>query len=571
MALVVLCALTQTTLAATDDLSGQWHGKLVVGSTELPLVVNLKKDGEKQKGSLDSPAQGVFGLLMDEVNFDAENVSFKINSISAYFEGQYDPKKEVVSGNFIQGGVNKLVLSRPQPADAKSVSKSNDVKDLEGTWSGQIKIPGSPLAFVIHISEVEGELQATADSPDQGATGLKVDKIMLKDGEINFNMVKLGVSYKGQLNQNLSEIEGKFSQGGMIFELNFSQEPIPEKVYERSQIPKAPFDYHIEEVVVQNQAAGIELAGTLTRPREAGEVKAAAVLITGSGPQDRDETIFEHKPFWVIADHFAKQGYAVLRLDDRGVGESSGNFNQATSEDFVTDVSAAVDFLQQRSDIPEDKIGLIGHSEGGMIAPMLASERDDLAYLILLAAPGVPVTDLMAEQKYLIAKSNGTDEVTAAAQRVKDLALNQSMVKWIAEGDLTAKLTAYFEAELSPQFESPEQVEQMVEKNVKLMDTPWFRYFIAFKPAQFLKRVKTPVLALNGEHDVQVAAASNLVGVEKALTKANNKDVTILSLPKLNHMFQTSSTGAISEYININETFSPVALDAMINWLDARF
>jgi pimeloyl-ACP methyl ester carboxylesterase len=567
--ILTLMALLTLGQAALADLSGDWEGVLEVNGMQLPLVLHLEQTDGGASGTLDSPAQGAMGMPMSRLEMDGDRLLFELSDIGVHYEGQFEASNDTITGKFIQGGVFDLSFTRV--ATDVPHSDSSDASVLLGQWGGTVKIPGNPLSLILHVKNQDGQIKASADSPDQGVTALVVDQISLEDGTVRFTMQALGVEFTGQLSEDQNTIAGDFVQQGMQFKLTLTRGASPKQVYHRPQEPQAPFDYHVEDVMVENPAAGVQLAGTLTRPKDPKQVKAAAVLITGSGPQDRNETVFKHKPFWVIADHLTEHGYAVLRLDDRGVGESTGDFNQATSADFVTDISAAVDYLQTREDIPAGKVGLIGHSEGGMIAPMLAAERDDLGFLILLAGPGIPITELLAEQKYLIAKTMGQDETALQQQRADDLAFHRQLVKWADRDDYTTLVSEYLKDTLATDGVSREQLQQAVDNQLKLIDTPWFRYFITFDPAPFLSQVAIPILALNGEMDVQVAAESNLAGIQRSLQEAKHPDFTTQALPKLNHLFQTSRTGATSEYMQIEETFAPVALQEMINWLNKRY
>ncbi|WP_223786758.1 alpha/beta hydrolase family protein [Marinicella meishanensis] len=567
--LIKLTSLLLWSWTVHAELAGDWEGVLEVNGMQLPLVLHLQQNDGVASGTLDSPAQGAMGMPMSRVEMDGARLLFELSAIGVHYEGQLDEANDTITGKFIQGGVFDLSFSR---ADANVAhSDSSDPAVLVGQWGGTVQIPGNPLSLVLHVKQSEGQLQASADSPDQNVTGLVVDAIGIEAGEVRFTMQALGVEFTGHLSEDEQTIDGDFKQQGLVFKLALTQGALPKQVYQRPQQPQAPFAYHVEDVVVENVTAGVQLAGTLTRPQDPQQVKAAAVMITGSGPQDRNETVFKHEPFWVIADHLAAQGYAVLRMDDRGVGDSTGDFKTATSADFVTDISAAVDYLQTRDDIPADKVGLIGHSEGGMIAPMLAAERDDLGFLILLAGPGIPITELLAEQKYLIAKTMGQDETTLQQQRADDLAFHQQLVKWAKRDDYSAQVSQYLKDDLAADGVSAEQLQLAVDNHLKMVDTPWFRYFIAFDPAPYLAQVSTPLLALNGELDVQVAAESNLAGIERSLQAAQHPDFTIQALPQLNHLFQTSTTGATSEYVQIEETFAPAALQAMVNWLNKRY
>ncbi len=555
---------------AQADLSGDWEGVLDANGTLVPLVIHLQETDGQQTGSMDSPAQGAMSMPMTKLDYDAKNLTFELAAQGIHFDGQWDADSGTITGNFIQGRVYQMSFKRVDTSP-KEHSKTSDPNDLLGQWGGVIEIPGNPLRFVMHVKLKDDALMASADSPDQGVEGMVIDRISLDEGAVVFTMKNLGVEFKGLLSTDQQTISGDFNQGGLVFKLELRRGDTPQALYERPQEPQPPYAYHVEEVVVNNAAAGIKLAGTLTRPNEGEPVKAAAVMITGSGAQDRDENIFNHKPFLAIADHLTQQGYAVLRLDDRGVGGSTGDFSQATTVDFVTDISAAVDYLKQRDDIPANKVGLIGHSEGGMVAPMLAAQRDDLAFIISLAGPGVPIIELLAEQKYLIGKVMGHDTAMLATQKQKDLQFHAKLAKLNQEPAYTQVVKAYFAASLKEQFTDEVRLSEQVESNVKVYDTPWFRFFIGYEPGPYLAQVKVPVLALNGEKDVQVEAQSNLAGIQASLQQAGHEDFTIRALPDLNHLFQTAQTGAVNEYNQISETFSPVALNVMSEWLNLRF
>ena len=323
-------------------------------------------------------------------------------------------------------------------------------------------------------------------------------------------------------------------------------------------------------MVIENTGAKVRLAGTLTTPFKF--AKAAVILITGSGTQDRDETIMGHKPFAVIADYLTKKDFAVLRLDDRGIGGSTGNPATATTADFVTDISAAVDFLKSRSDIPSSKIGLIGHSEGGMIAPMLASRRDDIAFMILLAGPGIKTTDLMIQQRYDFFSKMGVEDEKLELNKAHDSKL----------------FNAINEIPLAQPFD--QKVNKLIEKSARLLHTgneselyqqvsllksqyslPWFRFFFRYDPEDYLSKTKIPVLAINGTLDIQVAAGPNLRSFEKLFIKYQYPDYEVTSLEQLNHLFQTAKTGSIDEYAQIEETFAEKALIVMSDWLNKRY
>jgi hypothetical protein len=298
----------------------------------------------------------------------------------------------------------------------------------------------------------------------------------------------------------------------------------------------------------------VTLAGTLTLPAGKGP-HPAVVLITGSGPQDRDETLMGHKPFLVLADHLSRRGVAVLRYDDRGIGKSKGNFSIATTADFAQDAEGALEYLKRRAEIRAKQVGLAGHSEGGIIAPMVAARRQDVAFVVLLAGTAVPGSAVILEQGHAMAKAAGASEEKLRDARVKHMAFEKVMAESGDAAELEKKLRAVFGGGAG------------VDAQIRQVTSPWFRYFFTYDPAPALGKVKCPVLALNGEKDLQVLPDQNLPVMKAALEKGGNKDVTIVRLPGLNHLFQAAKTGAVSEYAQIEETMNPAALDAVSGWI----
>ena len=304
---------------------------------------------------------------------------------------------------------------------------------------------------------------------------------------------------------------------------------------------------------------GVTLSGTLTLPKAV--VRAPAVLlISGSGPQDRDELVFGHRPFLVLADHLTRQGVAVLRMDDRGIGKSTGQFATATSEDFADDAAAGVSFLQKHARINPARIGLVGHSEGGLVAPLVATRAPGVAYLVLLAAPGVDGAAILIEQSARIGRAAGMSE--------EAITQNQGMQRKIfeivrTEPDQAARLEK-IKATLAglPAGAAESQARQA--------SLPWFRFFLAHDPAAVLEKVKQPVLALTGSLDLQVPPTQNMPPIKAALERGGNRDVTIDTPEGLNHLFQTAKTGALTEYSAIEETFAPAALERISTWIASR-
>lgn len=344
----------------------------------------------------------------------------------------------------------------------------------------------------------------------------------------------------------------------------------------RPQEPLEPFNYKVEEVVFENNKANnIKLAGTLTIPNNV-KKPPVAILISGSGAQNRDEEIKGHKPFWVLADYLTNNGIAVLRYDDRGIAESEGDFESATSLDFATDVEAAIQYLSSRKDFKKSKIGLIGHSEGGLIAPIVAAKNTDVAFIILLSGPGVLGREVLESQAWEIAKQSGaTEEVLKFNKSITDklyeVILSENEIDSVEYK--TKKSLIKYRDELVESKNSYAMYvsDNMIDQIASLGKNKWMNTFIKTNPQEHLHKVICPVLALNGSKDLQVLPKLNLNGIESALKKANNSDVTIKELEGLNHLFQTAETGLLDEYETIEETFSPIALAIIKDWILERF
>jgi pimeloyl-ACP methyl ester carboxylesterase len=461
------------------------------------------------------------------------------------------------------------------PVRSKTGATFRRPPDLIGAWEGKLM---GKIRFIVHLDrDAAGAWKATADSPDQNATGLAVDWVTVSGDSLLFTMRQLGGEYAGQINKDHTEIAGVWKQGGASMPLVLHPQAADAEKAEatnRPQEPKPPFPYDAFEVTYPNpNAKGVTLAGTLTVPKGPGAAPCA-VLITGSGPEDRDETIFGHKPFLILADYLTRHGIAVLRSDDRGVGKSTGTAVGATSDDFSSDVSAAVAFLKTRKGIDPGRIGLIGHSEGGLIAPMVATRDKSVAFVVLLAGPGVPGDSILINQSLLISRSMGFSDSLARqaqnAQRELLAAAKQSP----DSAQLAGKLRVIIKAQIArmPAGERPTVVDldEIVAGQVSLLRGSWIRFFLAYDPRPALSKLECPVLALNGEKDVQVSAEPNLREIRAALQKGGNKDITVEAMPGLNHLFQTAKTGAPSEYSKTEETFAPAALEKISDWVGSR-
>jgi alpha/beta superfamily hydrolase len=328
--------------------------------------------------------------------------------------------------------------------------------------------------------------------------------------------------------------------------------------------------YYSEDVIFTNEKENFTLAGTLTLPKKEGKFPAV-VLISGSGLQNRNEEIMKHKPFLIIADYLTRNGIAVLRYDDRSIGESQGDASQATTENFADDAEAAVKYLQSRSEIDKTKTGLIGHSEGGIIAPMIAARRNDIAFIVMLAGPGIQGKDLLILQTELSLKSMGIlpdsiiEKTGATNKKIYETICNIDNVQ---EREIQIKeyLTQYI-ADTPKTMKGGKTDEEIIAETMKQVKNPWVVYFLRYDPAPALEKVKCPVLAVNGNKDMQVPSEINLAAIKKALEKGNNSNVKIKEFEGLNHLFQECNTGSPMEYATIKQTFSPAALEEILDWI----
>ncbi len=448
-----------------------------------------------------------------------------------------------------------------------AVAKCSFGQDITGQWNGILKIQGMQLRIVFNIAKAENGYTATMDSPDQHAEGIPVNTVSFENSTLKLAATALSIEYEGCLKPG-EIIEGTFKQAGLSIPLNLSREVVEKKKIVRLQEPQKPYPYYEEEVTFKNMTAGITLAGTLTLPRREG-VFPAVILITGSGAQNRDEEIMGHKPFLIIADFLTRNGIAVLRFDDRGTASSEGIFKTATSNDFATDVKAAVDYLLTRKEINKKKIGLIGHSEGGIIAPMVANSSKNIAFIVLLAGTGIPGDQLLLLQQELIGKASGINENELQKTKEVNCAVFDLVKKSDSTDQLKTDLTNLLKKEMKDNQDKPKGVseEDFVNAQVNQVVNPWMLNFIKYNPATALEKVKCPVLALNGEKDLQGPPKENLKAIREALAKGGNKKVTTVELPGLNHLFQKCKTGAPLEYATIEQTFSPVALNEILKWI----
>ncbi|WP_299588868.1 alpha/beta hydrolase [uncultured Microbulbifer sp.] len=448
------------------------------------------------------------------------------------------------------------------------LSSTGMANGIDGEWKATVQVTDKEwLPVIVHIDEKNGEWSGEIDSPAQQKYGVEISRLQVSENTISFAVEELDIAYKGVYNPIVDLMFGSNTQDES-YPLNFRKviDSTPEN---RPQTPTVPFPYTVEDIRFKNKTTNHILAGTLTKPKST--IKATAVLISGSGPQDRDETAFGHKAFAVIADHLTRQGYAVFRYDERGIGESTGDFFAATTKDFAQDTNAVVEYLNSRSDLPLGKVGLIGHSEGGMIAPMVASSRDDIAFTILLGGPTVKIQELLVDQWHKDRIHNGTKVQTSQKISQLDKLVFQQLAALSEGQSITEEIHQLLYKSVELEGLKDDKLEAQVEQLKRQYSTPWFRYAVRFNPEHYLKETKSPLLALNGSLDFQVDAKMNLNNLERILSSTDHTDYKVIELEKMNHLFQVAEKGSFAEYAELEESFSPIALNLMADWLNERF
>lgn len=431
---------------------------------------------------------------------------------------------------------------------------------LNGSWLGEVSIMGNRIRLVFNITSTSADnFSATMDSPDQGAKGIPTDIKVINPDSIELSIAQIGLTYKGRLVGE--EIKGILHQGAFNLPMNLRQGTV---TINRPQTPKPPFPYSTEEISFQNVEANATFSGTITYPVDFDSMKAHSVplvvMVTGSGQQNRDEELFEHKPFLVIAHYLARNGIATLRYDDRGTGKSTGDFKKSTTFDNMKDALCAIKYAKGLDKF--GKIGILGHSEGGSIAFMLAA-RKNADFIVSLAGPGVGGDSILISQNELLLRQNMLPEAT-----IKDYCTMLKEVFSIKSKNIvTANPKATIDSiQKARSISIPASLRSNLYQ-ILSMNNPWLSYFAAYNPAADLKKIKCPALILNGENDTQVTCIPNLNAIKASIP--SGKNTVIKSFPRLNHLFQVSTTGSSNEYSKIEQTISPDVLTTIASWLNS--
>ncbi|MDG2128173.1 MAG: alpha/beta fold hydrolase [Fuerstiella sp.] len=568
LVLSLLLVVAPAVTAADKKPEGKiWYGVMDAGVREFRFRIEPVTDTDaattQQLVSLDEGGR-IFPI--DEFHEDESQLQFRLNISKAEYSGRISEGGRFVTGKWTQRGKDFDLTFRK--VNAAYTDRPSEV------WTGEMKTLFQKLSMRIRVYQRDdGTETVYLDSVTQKAGGFKAQRTA-EGNEWTIDVDSLDGSFKGTINKEKSEVKGKWTQGGVSLDLTLTPDTSEMneivKAPSRPQTPKPPFPYLVEDVTFTNETDDVRLAGTLTVPKTAAPCPAA-ILISGSGPQDRDESLLDHKPFLIIADHLSRHGIAVLRFDDRGTGASTGAFQTATSEDFSRDAEAAFEYLSSDPRANERATGLIGHSEGGIIAPMVAGRRTDVAFAILLAGPGVNGREILLSQGQLILKAQGvTDEAALKAQRDTQVALIDTVDNAPADAthDELVNSAMLILADVLPAEALQEKtLKSTVSAGIERLNSQWCRFFLTHQPGPVLEKLKCPVLALNGEKDVQVDPRLNLPAIREALTKGGNTRFETVELPSLNHLFQTCSTGAVSEYQTIEQTVSPMTLKKITDWI----
>jgi uncharacterized protein len=556
--------------AHAQTLEGTWTGSLQAGDAVLHLVLHVAKtEYGSPAATLDSLDQGVYGIEVGSLKYGDKYgdtaFKFEIPSVNASFQGEISADHHSIEGTWSQGGANLSLTFHRQPRVALSRAPSGAVATAEGTWQGALETNGMRYRLQLRIShDSQGQLFATMDSIDQGINGFRASQVIQSGSAVHLELPAVRGGFDGTLNSIKNTISGTWRQNGNPSDLTFKRS---DQILElrRPQTPRKPYPYTEEELDFPNAKAGITLAGTLTMPRGPGPFPAA-ILLAGSGPLDRDEADSGHRPFLVLADHLTRMGIAVFRYDKRGIGRSAGDYDQATTADFAADAEAALTFLKVRPGIDKRRIGFIGHSEGGIIAPMIASRSADVAWVVILAGPATKGEETLLLQSDLITRAAGM----TSDQVVKSLDFDRESYNLVRHETNRAALESKLQDLVKVSGLGAAAPSAVLQRQIHWTSSPWFRYFLDYDPVPALQQTKCPVLILSGEKDLQVPPKENLQLAQKALETGGNKDFQVTELPGLNHQFQHCYMGLPEESRAIEETFANDALSTISAWIVKR-
>lgn len=523
-------------------LAGAWEGRVAVGGQSIRVVFHIGADGTT---TVDSPDQGGFGIPAEAPAVEAGVVRIAVPAIGGRFEGRLSEDGATLAGALHQGGATLPVVLTRQAGTP-----------LAGVWEGPLEVGGRSIRLVLRVA---ADGRAVMDSPDQGARDIPVEPPTVEDAQVRFAAPGLAVSVEGRLSEDRRTIAGTFRQGGVELPLVLTRTADTADLSRpRPQTPKPPFPYRSEEAAFDNPATpGVRLAGTLTLPQGDGPFPAA-ILITGTGPQDRDETIEGHKSFAIWADELTRRGVAVLRYDDRGVGGSTGAFAAATQRDFASDVKAAFTWLAARPEIDAARIGLIGHSEGATFAELAMQDGADPAWLVALAGPALSGGEIITAQVERISTASGMPAEAVARNTAYQRRLMEAVASHADDADAARRAV---HALLLESGRSADEAARLA----AAMSSDWYRGMVAHDPAESIGAIRVPMLAVFGGKDLQVPADESAAAVSRL-----KPDADVVVLPGLNHLFQPADTGLMAEYGQIETTLDPSVIETVVDWVAVR-
>jgi pimeloyl-ACP methyl ester carboxylesterase len=547
-----------------------WIGTSGTGRTTRRTILELEPGAGS--GRLTILQRTVDTRELTSLTDSGGTIAFALAGSEASFRGQRDP-----NGRTITGDLTLRRGSEPRPVTLQRVSPNDGTaRELHGHWAGQIIAQGFPARVVLRFVPTPcGASHLFLDSPDQASMNLPSTALSVRGDSVYFGLEYLPATFHGVIDTSGTRLSGEWRQLGMTMELTV-QRTDSASATRRPQDPVPPFPYRAEDVKLQN--GGITLAGTLTIPEGRGP-HPAILLLSGSGAQDRDETVAGHRPFLVLADTLTRAGVAVLRMDDRGIGGSGGEILNATLEDNASDASAALRFLAVHSEIDVDRIGLLGHSEGGLLAPLVARRDSLVRFVVLLAGPAMRGASLIVAQQRALARAAGEPEEVTDVRRMATMTImrilreepNDSIAQRRADSAM-AEIRAAGTSREQAIFDSlyGAEREANVNSSWSLMTSPWFRHLSAFDPAPYLSTLRAPALTLFAQRDLQVPAERNAELMRILLRRAGNPDATVKTFEGLNHLFQHATTGLPDEYAMIDETIAPEVLRTIVEWIVSR-
>ena len=544
-------------------LEGEWTGTLQAGETQLQFVLHLSKNSQGEwQARLDSINQSVYGMEASKVTLNDEAVRFELPSVAAKFQGKILPDHRTIRGVWEQGGTGLPLRFEKRSAGRNLQPSANAISPAEGTWQGAIETGNMRMRLQLHLShDDQKRLAASVDSLDQGVQGIPAANVSERSGKVKLELPAFNAEYVGTLSPDKNEINGHWSQNENLETLTFRRS---DQVLElrRPQNPRKPYPFREEEVSFASGDGKATLAGTLSLPPGTGPFPAA-VLVGGSGPNDRDESVAGHKPFLILADFLTRKGIAVLRYDKRGISGSTGDFSEATIEVFAQDAQSALAYLAKRTEVDAKRLGVVGHSEGGILAALAATGSPDVKWVVLLATPASTGERTLLHQSELIARAGGLPE----DQIERSLAFDRKAYAAVRQSKDPAALEPRLQELVDQSGLGAAMPPAALQAQIKLMGSPWFREFLDFDPLPLLTKLQCPVLALAGDRDLQVDSLENVPLLRQAYESSGNKDFTVVEIEGVNHLFQKAQSGSPALYGAIEETIAPEVLAAIGNWV----